>query len=172
MEGYFIRQAESKDADFIVDIWMDGNIEQYTFASLSSTTKQDLKRIINNHISIQDENFKFWVCVSNEGEIIGWQSILPFHASPNPLVRNSFAQSSTYVKKEFQHRGVGKGLLQHALKHCSENTEIVYVIGLLVTENIKSLKMCDNIGFLNYGTLPKNKSNNDFPNFDLVIYET
>ncbi|HTC00952.1 MAG TPA: GNAT family N-acetyltransferase [Ferruginibacter sp.] len=172
MERYKIRQAELKDTDFIVDIWIDGNIEQYSSQSLGTTTNEDLKRIISNHITIQDDNFKFWVCITDEDEIIGWQSILPFHASPNPLVRNCFAQSSTYVKKEFQTKGVGKFLLQHALNYCSDNTEIVYVIGLVVTENLKSLKMCDKLGFLNYGTLPKNKLNHNFPNFDMVIYET
>lgn len=168
---WIIRAASLDDLDDIVAIWRQGVLEQGSAADETYLKIDNLKKEFSFQIEQQNEDFKFWICLTYDNCIAGWQSILPFHVSPNPIVKSSFGQSSTYVRKEFQGQGIGKLLLNHALDYCKTNSNIKYVFGIVLTDNKKSLKMCDEIGFHNMGTLPK-KQNFDFPNWDFLIYET
>lgn len=166
-----IRTATIQDLDDIVKIWRQGVLEQGSAAEESHLKIDTLKKEFQFQLEQQTTDFKFWICLTTDNSIAGWQSILPFHVSPNPIVKSSFGQSSTYVRKDFQGQGIGKILLKHALDYCKTNSNIKYVFGIVLTDNKKSLKMCNEIGFHNMGTLP-NKRNLSFPNWDFLLYET
>lgn len=170
-DKWIIRSAKLSDLDDIVAIWRQGVLEQGSTADERHLQPDTLKKEFAFQIEQQTNDFKFWICLTENNCIAGWQSILPFHVSPNPIVKSSFGQSSTYVRKEFQGKGIGKLLLNHALDYCKTKSNIKYVFGIVLTDNTKSLKMCDEIGFYNMGTLPRTQ-NLDFPNWDLLIYET
>ncbi|ANI90232.1 hypothetical protein A9P82_13595 [Arachidicoccus ginsenosidimutans] len=169
--NWIIRSATSSDVDDIAIIWQQGVLEQGSVVDENHLQIDSLKKEFLHQIQQQTQDFKFWICLSLDNKIVGWQSILPFHVSPNPIVKSSFGQSSTYVRKEFQGKGIGKLLLRHALNYCKNHSDIKYVFGIVLTENKKSLKMCDEIGFYNMGTLPKN-NNLHFPDWDFLVYET
>ena len=166
-----IRTASKQDLDDIVHIWRQGVLDQGAAADENHLQINALQKEFLFQLEQQNYDFKFWICLTTDNRIAGWQSILPFHVSPNPIVKSSFGQSSTYVRKEFQGQGIGKLLLNHALEYCKTYSNIKYVFGIVLTENKKSLKMCDEIGFHNMGTLPKTR-NTDFPNWDFLLYET
>ena len=123
LSDLLIRQANIFDVQQITTVWLEGVSQQ----DMTVIGYEDASAAFLTHVRMQDLNFKFWVCEDNMGQIIGWQSILPFHATPHPLVRNGFAQSSTYVQRDHRHTGVGKMLLQHALDYCTSSTSIKYV---------------------------------------------
>ncbi len=166
--NWIIRQATEDDLNDIVEIWTEGVKKQTTDTEFNlNQVNFDFKSQILN----QNNDFKFWVCVNNENTIIGWQSITPFHNTPNYAVKSIFAQSSTYVKHNYQKEGVGKILLTHALEYCKNKSRIKHVFGLVLSENKASLKLCDEIGFHNLGTLP-NQGKKEYSNWDILVYET
>ncbi len=166
-----IRNATTDDIAAIIDIWRQGLLEQGKVADESQLRNEILENDFQSQINSQTTDFKFWICLSRTNEIAGWQSILPFQVSPNPVIKNSFGQSSTYIRPQFQGKGLGKLLLKHALEYCKSNTNIKFVIGFVLDQNKKSLKMCDEIGFQRMGVLPINDKG-QFPHFNLLIYET
>jgi len=169
-DKWLIRSASLNDIDEIINIWREGFLEQESAADEKHLEVAHLKKEFQRHIELQNNNFKFWICLSADNEITGWQSILPFHPSPNPVVSSGFGQSSTYIKKGFQRLGIGKLLLRHALDYCREHSNIKYVFGLVHTSNTKSLQLCHEIGFHDLGELPK-KNNRDFPRRNILVYE-
>ncbi|SDE31477.1 GNAT family N-acetyltransferase [Niabella drilacis] len=169
-DAIMIYEATAMDVDDITTIWRQGVLEQGAAANEDHLKVDNLKKDFRHQIEQQNENFKFWICLYKD-TIVGWRSILPFHVSPNPVVKSGFGQSSTYVKKEFQGKGIGKMLLDYALDYCKNHSNLKYVFGIVLTDNKKSLKMCDEIGFYNMGTLPK-VQNAAFPEWDFLVYQT
>ena len=165
MNEYIIRQAILKDVEAVTRIWMEGSKKSLGFTIPDS----DYERFFSKKISNQTDEFRMWIAEKKDGTILGWQSL--FETRINPAINNLMAESSTYVSKHNTVKGIGKLLLNHALKYCSDSTNIRYVFGLVLNENTKSLKMCKEVGFVDMGVLPK-KWNRDFPSWNFVVYET
>ncbi len=163
-----IEEAKKEDLESIFLIWKEGVSYQSILSGDIHINEKEAKTILEHQIENQNDHFKFWTIKNNEGEIMGWQSILPFHSSPIPLVKNSFGQSSTYIHKGFQRKGLGKKLLKHALAYCASSTEIKYVFGIILTLNTKSLQLCSELGFQNLGVLPN--KNKEIRDFNLVVF--
>lgn len=157
-----IRQAIIKDITSIKSIWLE-NYDDFK----ESINPEELEFYLLTQIIRQDDNYKFWVGVNENEEIIAWSSVFPFHPGPMPFVKGKLAENSTYVKKEYRNRGVGKNILKHALEYCV-TTDIQYVKGLICSDNIGSLKMCMDLGFEKIYSINKQ---NMLPSFEVLLFK-
>src|SRR6185312_2870149 len=155
------------DVKQITEIFISGIHNQY---SSSPPHRDEIERKFSTQIEGQDQNFKFWVCADSQNNIIAWLSILPFHSSPHPIVSNAYGQCSLYVHKNYRKNGVGRLLLRYALEYCSKKTTIKYVLGIVLQNNDASMSLCRQAGFMDLGTLPKQKAK-EYPFVNLLVYE-
>lgn len=91
-----------------------------------------------------------WVMEMNQN-VIGWLSFQPFYGRP---AYHSTAEISIYVAAEYQHRGVGKQLLQQAIAY-SRAIEINTLLGFIFAHNEPSLKLFEKFNFSEWGYLPR-----------------
>lgn len=74
---------------------------------------QGLLARFRRNFNERSERFNFWVAIDDDGNVCGWQSLIPF--SNNPLRCDTWAESSTYIDPPFQGRGVGEMLVRKAI---------------------------------------------------------
>lgn len=162
-----IKNATLADARPIAEIFISGIHNQY---DSQLPHRDEIERKLSTQIEGQDQNFKFWICADQENNILAWLSILPFHSSPHPIVSNAYGQCSLYVHQNYRKNGVGRVLLSHALEYCSKKTTIKYVLGIVLQDNHASMSVCRHVGFMDLGTLPKQKAK-EYPLVNLLVYE-
>lgn len=147
MRDFFcIRQANLKDVPAITRIWLEGAKEAFGL----HRDDQNYEDFFYEKVKHQNDVFQIWVAV-DAGDIIGWQSLSPL--TNNPIAHRLFAESSTYVSLNNRHRGVGRKLVEHALKFAQE-TCLLYVTAFVSNDNEKILEIVKQTGWTTVGGLP------------------
>lgn len=149
-----IRLAEDDDFEEIFSIWMDGVSASFDTSKIDSISLQD--KFYQNFKS-RNKIFNYWVWVDETNNILGWQSLSK--VTVNPLKDEYFAESSTYVRKEARHLGIGKNLLDYVMKE-AETSQLQYVIGFVAKTNEATRKATRETGFIELGELPDNSKTN------------
>jgi L-amino acid N-acyltransferase YncA len=166
-EKYSIRPACLNDLQEIIDIWMDGICKQNLEVSRVRTNNSF--DTFNNQILNVRPPYTFWVATSShDGKVIGWCSALPMIPSPVVEISESFAFCSVYIQRDFQSRGIGSLLLEHTINDFKRTGIIKYLIGLLLSNNIRSLQMCYSMGFKRLGVCPEKGK---FPQSEWLMLE-
>lgn len=168
-EDISVRQAIPEDLKIISHIWKDGVNDGYNGKFLFDFDDIDIENQLLKLINQQDENFKFWVCETLEKKVIGWSTVQPFHSSPDKKVRNGMGFILTYILKGDRAKGLGLEFLQFVIDYCRNHTDIRYILGTQVRENIPSVKISDKVGFINLGKLPVQEG---FPEYSIIVCET
>ncbi|AFY56088.1 sortase-like acyltransferase [Rivularia sp. PCC 7116] len=89
--------------------------------------------------------------VVETGEVIaGWLSFQPFYGRP---AYHATAEVSIYIASNYQRRGLGKILLQEAIRQ-SPNLGLKTLIGFIFGHNEASLKLFEQFGFERWGHMP------------------
>jgi L-amino acid N-acyltransferase YncA len=136
-----IRQATVDDLDAMIRIWEAGS-GQALGCELPSNL--DCRSFFRQRIEGQNDCFKVWLEETPEGELTGWQSLLPFRN--NPAVMHLMAESSTYISSNYQGRGVARRLLSHALSEARKSS-LQWVIGFCSADNAAVLSLARSVGF-------------------------
>jgi L-amino acid N-acyltransferase YncA len=105
------------------------------------------RRLINS----QNDPFRFWVALSSDGRIEGWQSLMP--CRNNPGLVTSMAESSTYVRAKARGKGVGARLLKQATQH-AEGTPLRFLLAFVAVSNAPMLTISQNLGWIVMATVP------------------
>lgn len=94
--------------------------------------------------------FGCWVWEGSNGEVLGWQSLMP--CRNNPAITDTMAEASMYVRRDSWGKGIGTKLLQHALA-VADRTCIEHVMGVVSSQNDPMLRVATRLGFHVLGEL-------------------
>ena len=148
-EDFAIVQAELTHVPEIIRIWSDG--AQDALGKFVEDGERNYEDFFHQKVQNQDIIFQIWVAVSSDKSVLGWQSLSPI--TNNPVVRNLMAESSTYICLNRRKKGIGKALVEHAMKH-AKNTSLQYVVAFVNQNNKIVLDTAIQIGWQCIGTFP------------------
>lgn len=127
---YLMRDARLDELGEICSIWQAG-MEQHGYA-IDPAKREKYFAYLEGLLRSRDEIFKFWVAESEQGEIAGWQSLMPY--GNNPFSRELNGESSTYVNPRAQAGGVAQILLFHVIAH-AKTTPLHHVVAFVAEDN-------------------------------------
>ena len=127
---YLMRDARLDELDEIYAIWQAG-MEQHGY-EIDPAKKEKYAGYFKGLIQSQDDVFKFWVAEAENGEIVGWQSLMPY--GNNPFSRELGGESGTYVRRSSQAGGVAYILLFHVIAH-AKATPLRHVVAFVAEDN-------------------------------------
>jgi L-amino acid N-acyltransferase YncA len=127
---YVMRDARPDELDEIYAIWKAG-MEQHGY-EIDPARRAKYIAYLNGMMQSQDEVFKFWVAEAENGEIAGWQALMPY--GNNPFSRELGGESSTYVRPSLQAGGVAHILLYHVIAH-AKTTSLHHVVAFVAEDN-------------------------------------
>jgi len=157
-----IRLANDADFDAIFLIWLDGIENSFDKNTFDEAV---LKEKFNLNFNNREGIFNFWVAILGN-EIIGWQSLIK--TSYNPFRENTYAESSTYIKRNCRFKGLGQLLIAYVMKE-AENSQLEYVIGFISVSNLAARKITKETGWVEVGEVPPSlKGSNNYPKILLM----
>ena len=162
-ESFSIRKATSDDVVEITRIWKDGA----TLSLGTSIKEQDYEKFFESKVNAQNNTFQVWVAVNVEGEILGWQGLLPIRN--NPAILFLFAESSTYISPQNKAKGLGKALVEYALDH-AKKTDLQYISAFVAESNTYSLRIADALGWHRIGLVPASPKSDSSVNLIFIVY--
>ena len=144
---FVIRDAVEADLPEIVRIYNDAIATRMSTAQLERVTVEERRDWIASH---SPNRHPFWVA-DLDGHIAGWLTLKAF------LPRCAYAgtaEVSVYVGEEFKRRGIGRSLLEEAVRRAPK-LKITAMIGLIFAHNEPSLRLFAQLGFEKWGLLPR-----------------
>jgi L-amino acid N-acyltransferase YncA len=143
-----IRIAQPCDLACIVEIYNQAVFSRRSTADLSPLQPEDREAWFAEHSPA-----KYPIFVAEiDGHVIGWCSLSAYR--PGRMALRFTAEISCYVDQNFQHQGIGKTLLNHAMAACP-SLEIKNVFGIVLEKNTASRRMMDRLGFAQWGCMPR-----------------
>jgi L-amino acid N-acyltransferase YncA len=142
-----IKIASEKDFDDIFRIWKDG--QKYTTNQDPLRDEAYIRETLKAQLKQKDAHF--FVAVSTDGEIIGWQSLIPLHH--NPLMSNKIVESSTYVSDKHLNMNVGYDLLKFACGF-ARYIEAEFIFSWTLSTNKQLSRLAQKLNWQLVGELP------------------
>jgi L-amino acid N-acyltransferase YncA len=142
-----IKIASDKDFDDIFRIWQDG--QKYTTNQDPLRDEAYIRETLKAQLKQKDAHF--FVAVSTDGEIIGWQSLIPLHH--NPLMSNKIVESSTYVSEKHLNMNVGYDLLKFACGF-ARYIEAEFIFSWTLSTNKQLSRLAQKLNWQLIGELP------------------
>lgn len=143
-----IRDAVESDLPAIVEIYNATISCRTVTADLEPVSVESRRAWFQNH---SPERRPLWV-IETEGAIAGWLGFQWFYSGRRAY--DATAELSIYVSPQFRRQGIGKKLLQQAIK-ASPRLGIKTLVGFIFADNIPSLKLFEQFGFEPWGRLPQ-----------------
>lgn len=143
-----IRPATSTDYQSIYEIWLEGIANSF---SIENYNLEEVSKKFRRNFDERNSIFNFWVAVNDSGDIMGWQSLIPF--SNNPFRMIEYAESSTYISLHQRKMNLGSQLLAHALGEAKKNG-LKFVVGFVASNNHSVIRLTQEIGFKLVGEMP------------------
>ena len=140
------RNALPEDLPDIVDIYNSTIPGRRVTADTELVTVSDKLTWFNEHNPLK----RPLLVVETGGVIIGWLSFQSFYGR---AAYDATAEISIYLAPGERGKGIGKSLLKYALNHCHEYG-IKNLVGYIFEHNMVSLKLYQESGFEDCGTLP------------------
>lgn len=153
------RPAQNQDLEEIVQIYNSTVHLRNVTADTEQVSVESKVDWLNKHTVERP----LIVC-EEEGKIIGWYNLHPFYGRP---AYRATVELAIYVHADYRAKGLGKIILQQALKHAQE-LKIESVLGFIFANNIASLKLFEKEGFNQWGFLPA-VAEIDLQKIDLII---
>jgi L-amino acid N-acyltransferase YncA len=159
-----IRPATIDDLQSVVALWSSGQKLSIGFVPEEFNVEPYFEQILLT----QGERFRIWVAIDSSGEILGWQSLMP--CRNNPALRDSFAESSTYVDTSNKVRAVKVmvALIQHAMSH-ADTANIRYILGFVAESNKTTIRIVEREGWQRLGSLPTSHLGDCTPSVALYV---
>ncbi|WP_133011598.1 GNAT family N-acetyltransferase [Marinomonas flavescens] len=148
---HLIRAAVLEDAPAILSIFQQGD----PFAV--ATNRQDSIGLIDIMEWLENTSDKYpMLVIVVQDEVVAWCSLEPFYGLP---AFDRASEISLYVAPEYQHKGLGKQLIQH-LEHHQTSIGFTHLIAYIYASNYASQRFFTRQGFEQWGLLP-NIAQND-----------
>jgi L-amino acid N-acyltransferase YncA len=142
-----IRDATKKDLSAIVDIYNAAIPSRIATGDLDPVSIESRSRWFEEH---NPQSRPIWV-VECEGTIAGWLSLQSFYYGR--LAYQTTAEISIYISPSYQCNGIGRLLLEWAIKR-SPDLGIKTLVGFIFGHNQPSLKLFQKFGFQQWGCFP------------------
>lgn len=142
-----MRTAKSKDLPQIVAIYNQAIAEGNCTADTHSLTVKERQYWFDSH---SPDKYPIYV-MEQEGKILGWYS-LSAHRRGRMALRN-VAEISYYVNQNHRRKGIGRQLMQHALKEAPK-LGLHNLFAILLDVNQTSVALLEKNGFSRWGHLP------------------
>jgi len=143
-----IRIAEITDLPAIVAIYNQAVPSHRSTANTALVTVENRKTWFLEHDPLQ---YPIFVAEVN-GQVVGWCSLSVYR--PSRMALRFTAEISFYIENAFQRQGIGSALIRFALEACP-SLSIKNVIAVLLDRNEASRKLLENLGFQQWGYLPR-----------------
>ncbi|PTY04841.1 N-acetyltransferase [Opitutaceae bacterium EW11] len=144
---FSLRSASESDLPAIVRIY------NQTIASRMVTADTEPVSVESRVAWFRAHNPKtrpLWVSEA-EGQTVGWLSFNSFYGRP---AYNGTVEVSIYVDEQHRRRGVGRWLLQEAVRRSPE-CGVTTLLGFIFAHNEPSLKLFAQFGFERWAHLPR-----------------
>ncbi|MGI8819910.1 MAG: GNAT family N-acetyltransferase [Chthoniobacterales bacterium] len=142
-----IRDAAEADLPAIVEIFNATIPTRLATAVLEPVTVEERRPWFHEHTA---DHHPLRV-IELEGVIAGWLSL---HAFLPRCAYRATAELSVYVHERSRRRGVARALLVDALAR-APHLELDALLGLILSHNLASLRLFDQLGFTPWGLLPR-----------------
>ena len=140
-----VRDATLADCDDIVRIWREGCMNS---SGLPPPLLHEATQAFSNRLVAPSSLSRIWVAVADD-TTIGWQGL----AMGGGTQILPVAQSSTYIDRAWQTKGVGRLLLTHAQDQ-APSMGLWAIIGWIKTDNFASIALVTSLGWVLMGPLP------------------
>ncbi|BBC22644.1 GNAT family N-acetyltransferase [Pseudanabaena sp. ABRG5-3] len=150
-----IRLAVETDLPAIIEIYNAAIPTRLATADLEPISVESRRAWFRSH----GDRYPVWVMTigshdiqSDQNEqIIGWLSLQMFYGRP---AYHKTAEVSIYIAPNYQGKGIGKKLLDHAIANCPK-LNISKLVGFIFAHNPASLQLFTSFGFEEWGFLPQ-----------------
>jgi L-amino acid N-acyltransferase len=150
-----IRKATIDDIVFISAIYNEAIAEGGFTGDLTPLT------IDNRRAWLADHHGKYVVFVKVlDGEVVGYAALSPYRKGRAAF--NNTCEISYYLSSQHRTHGLGKELINHAIKY-SEQQGFTTVVAIILASNIRSINILQHFAFSVSGRLPRvAKINGDY----------
>ncbi|WP_422661928.1 GNAT family N-acetyltransferase [Pannus brasiliensis] len=142
-----IREAKEADLPSIVEIYNAAVPTRQATADLKPISVDSRREWFKQH---DPEQYPIWV-VAIEGRVVGWLSLQMFYGR---AAYRKTAEVSLYIAPDYQARGLGKLLVEHAIDRCPK-LQITTLICIIFAHNQPSIRLFEKFGFQKWGYLPR-----------------
>jgi len=142
-----IRDAVESDLPAIIEIYNAAVVTRIATAQLTTVTLEDRRDWLKQH---SPDRHPFWV-LEIDRQIAGWLTLKPF--LPRCAYQGT-SEVSVYVDEKFRRRGIARTLLSRAIDR-APSLQISAMVGLIFAHNKPSLRLFEQVGFEQWGLLPR-----------------
>ena len=142
-----IRDAVESDLPAIIEIYNAAVVTRIATAQLTTVTLEDRRDWLKQH---SPDRHPFWV-LEIDRQIAGWLTLKPF--LPRCAYQGT-SEVSVYVDEKFRQRGIARTLLSRAIDR-APSLQISAMVGLIFAHNKPSLRLFEQVGFEQWGLLPR-----------------
>ncbi|PZO42175.1 MAG: N-acetyltransferase [Pseudanabaena frigida] len=142
-----IRLAVEADLQEIIEIYNAAIPSRLATADLEPISVNSRRDWFRSH----GDRYPVWVVTNSDRKIIGWLSLQMFYGRP---AYHKTAEVSIYIAPEYQGKGIGKKLLNHAIAMCPK-LNISKLVGFVFAHNAASCRLFTSLGFESWGFLPQ-----------------
>lgn len=160
MTSILIRDATIIDLPTIIKIYNAAIPGQQATGDLEPISVESRIAWFKQH---SPTSYPIWVA-QRENQVVGWLSLQLFYGR---AAYAKTAEVSVYIAPNHQGKGIGKKLVEHMFKCCS-NLDLTTLVCFIFAHNLPSLNLFKTFGFESWGYLPQVALMNESPK-DVVI---
>lgn len=142
-----VRHARPTDLPAIVGIYNASIPSRLATADLEPVSVESRRPWFESH---QPQRYPLWV-VERDNRVVGWLSLRPFYGRP---AYGNTAELAVYVDPEFHRQGIGRFLVELAVKNGSILRLKTFVV-FVFAHNLASLQLFERMRFSEWGYLPR-----------------
>ena len=148
VSAYMIKQATAENYNDIVRIYNQAVVTGVQTADEKIVSVKEKLSWLELHTG---EHYIIYV-ESINSNIVGYLALSPYRHGRSAFLKT--AEISFYVDSQYQRKGIGKKLIEHAISQCSD-LNIDALIAILLSCNIASIAILKTFNFEKWGTMPK-----------------
>lgn len=143
-----IKLAGQEHYQAIIEIYNQAVLTGIQTADLDQVTVDDKRAWLDLHTG---EHYTIFVAIEDD-KVVGYLALSPYRHGRAAFLE--CAEISYYLDRQFQGRGLGSLLIEHALSHCF-TLNINVLIAILLSCNTASIALLEKYGFQKWGLMPK-----------------
>ncbi len=157
-----IRLAQPEHYDAIIQIYNQAIRTGGQTADVDEVRVEEKQTWLEQH---DGKHYSIYVAIE-DAVVVGYLALSPYRHGRAAFYHT--AEISYYLDIEYQARGIGSFLVEHAIAKCPV-LKIENLVAILLSCNTRSIKLLEKFGFERWGVMP-NIANLKFANVDHYYY--